>query len=144
MSREILFKAKRLSDGKWVEGNLFIDDKGSEAEILIGYTNYRIAYKIDKETLCQYTGLTDKNGNKIWENDVCSVDLIGTGKIETENCIVRYGRRAENFKIELGFSVEWTETNYLRGDIGWWVENRELEVIGNIFDNQELLKGEPS
>lgn len=143
--REILFKAKRIDNGEWVEGYLIKDLH--EEEWYIGYLFGGDAHdtdvaKIDPNTICQYTGLTDKNGNKIWENDILSVLLIGETDEQKENCIVRYGRKAENFRIELGFNLEWTKTDYLRCDICFWTENREVEVIGNIFDNPELLEGE--
>lgn len=148
--REIIFKAKlknwkeKKSEDQWVEG-YYIKVEGKHFIITDGMICGNHTFlsdtgefaEIDSETLCQYTGLTDKNDVKIWENDICYALLV---KEDRENCIVRYGRRAENFKLELGFNLEWTKTNYLRCDICWWVENRELEVIGNIFDNPELLE----
>lgn len=127
--REILFKAKRLSDGEWVEGNLFIDDEGNEAEILIGYTNYRIAYKIDKKTICQYTGLTDKNGNKIWENDICD-------RKERFPEIVKMNKG--DWILDYGYAVGKKDCYC---NLGFYVcERNSVVVIGNIFDNPELLE----
>ena len=135
--REILFKAKRIDNGEWVYGNYAFTDTNGEQHFI--FQNKAFEHEVDKNTICQYTGLTDKNGNKICENDILSVLLIGEPDEEKENCIVRYGRKAENFRIELGFNLEWTKTYYLRCDICFWIENREVEVIGNIFDNAELL-----
>lgn len=152
--REILFKAKRIDNGKWVEGYYCKWLKGeriitySEKEtdcIITWMSNGGMSrYEVDPETLCQFTGLCDKNGKKIWENDICNALLAPMRKgfkDEKEKCVVKYGIREENFKIELGFWLEWMKTDYWRTDIGFWTENRELEVIGNIFDNPELLKG---
>lgn len=143
--REILFRAKRIDNGEWAEGfyqNRF--DVNEDIEHLIfwrkSYTVWEYA-KIDPETLCQYTGLKDKNGNRIWENDIVSVifdDEIIYGEIN-------YGIYNNDFAGEasgsLGFYIDWVKKGYfLRKNIGCW--KQELEYAGNIFDNPELLKGE--
>lgn len=126
--REILFKAKRLDDGKWVEGyyqkrkDIFEND-----EHLIfcckGYHVWEYA-KIDQKTLCQYTGLTDKNGNKIWENDVVEIPSEDENfKLEWQDDTAQFVMSGDSFVV--------TFDNY-------W--SHEVEVIGNIFDNPELLE----
>lgn len=139
--REILFRAKRTDNGEWVEGfyqNRF--DVNEEIEHLIFWRKSCTVWeyaKIDPETLCQYTGLKDKNGNRIWENDI--VDA-------SEEWWSACGPAGHNSPI---IKVEWLEgltgfdpfANY-DCDCGVYIDASGCEVIGNIFDNPELLKGE--
>lgn len=120
--REILFKAKCAEEPyDWVEGYL----NKCEREFIISNDD-GLGIFINPSTICQYTGLTDKNGNKIWENDVVigREGYCGNPKLPTR---------------EIKFKVE-----YLCGHYRWLdsADMYEYEVIGNIFDNPELLKGE--
>lgn len=145
--REILFKAKRLDNGEWVEGSL-ISTEDNSGFILRSKTKAFIpkgtntfcsteCYEIDQTTLCQYTGLTDKNGNKIWENDIISINAYSYDEPEDDY-----------------FGV----VKYCEKDACWVLKNNERfdEIIcecfgsyttqminhGNIFDNPELLEME--
>ena len=140
MAREILFKAKRIDNGEWVEGLLSILNKGNISDEGILETESVLAIQrplfgmieIDPNTICQYTGLCDKNGNKIWENDVVrKTDTNPLGWRRVRECKVSFNKR--------GYWL--LTTTY--GD-GYWIcefESEQLEVIGNIFDNPELLGG---
>lgn len=134
--REILFKAKRIDNGEWVEGSFV------KAECLNGISfDYVIievqatgkGYNIDENTLCQYTGLTDKNGNKIWENDIVEEDW-GTYK-----GAVHFGLFENQVLKNMGFNIHWFMASSYRQDLPYWTD--KIEVIGNIFDNPELLEG---
>ena len=137
MNREILFRGKHIHamdsnehlNGTWVHGYLsdkdYIYDKSLEGEFLI-----------DENTICQYTGLTDKNGKKIFEGDVMKDSAGVCGE-------VKFGLYTAGFSIQdtnQGFYIEFPEESLYRKELGYW-ENKVI-VIGNIYDNPELLEEE--
>lgn len=140
MSREHLYKAKRVNwrelpkEEWWVEGDLIhepygtviqyyedeINDKGNCAK-----TNKkkRIKVVVDSETVCEYTGLTDKNGRKIFEGDIVKIGL-------------------EHYEVWWNCdssSITLSSENESRGL--YFSRNETIEITGNIFDNPELLEG---
>lgn len=134
--REILFKAKRKDNGEWVEGNLITNER-NENQKYIGYIfderngvieDFDLV-EVIPDTLCQYTGLTDKNGQKIWENDIC--EMVYDGKIHIY--VVVWD------KTELDFKGTNGKENYGR-NFEYLGCCEEIVVIGNIFDNPELLE----
>lgn len=140
MSKENLFKAKRIDNGEWIKGSLLVLDDGSyriATSCLVGDVENILtvcAYDVGPDTVCQYTGLTDKNGNKIWENDIVKDVEFGEYRAVVEygaiNCSCCYGVYGWTFEPIGGYS----QVCDIR-------EPNEVEVIGNIFDNPELLKG---
>ena len=139
--REILFKAKRLDNGEWVCWNIYgelcrLSGKRTRLAIKNGATThyydyiYQVIERIDKNTICQYTGLTDKNGNKIWENDVVFVtdDDGNTGQVDT-------GLGNIDFLEGLWYICGRVQCSLY--DIN---KCFQIEVIGNIFDNTDLLQ----
>lgn len=137
--REILFKAKRKDNGKWVEGyyQKRYDLLGNEEHLIFHADSYNVweYAEIIPETLCQFTGLCDKNGNKIWENDI--VNHNG------EYATVKFGTYCSSFDCEsynLGFYVDFPEETFYRKELGYW--RRKAEIAGNVFDNPELLQEE--
>lgn len=141
--REILFKAKKIDNGEWIEGSLI------DLDIDSGYCYIVQPYKkasilpiiflitdrmklVDPETLCQFTGLCDKNGKKIWENDILMAHL-------DESC-------PEDATYE---TVEWGVAGFVTHEAGSTEREHfdefdleHFEVVGNIFDNKELLQEE--
>lgn len=138
--RNIIFKAKTES-GRWIEGDLIHYESGEMAIVEKPFSKYgmeatEIARRTEviPETVCQYTGLTDKNGNKIWENDVvrCYADTDDLGN-----------------DLYFFYQILWHELYHC-----WWLSDihtledeylhqyipSNIEVIGNIFDNPELMK----
>lgn len=157
--REILFRAKRTDNGEWVEGfyvNRF--DVNEEIEHLIfwrkSYTVWEYA-KIDPETLCQFTGSNDKNGNCIWENDILSLHrfLFDGSEYEKEIIVsieyipelMCFGANlieAKEIKSYMGYGDEDACKVVIPLSNFYGLHDESFEVIGNIFDNPELLKGE--
>ena len=164
-----LFKGKRIDNGEWIIGNLIQNPFLSEMRTWISSeqedkTRLRSisknqalwrAIEVDTSTLCQCTGLKDKNDNLIWENDI--IDFLGhKGTIEFE---------CGSFGIGYQKNIDWEEIqanimrvtgcenilyacendNYISLWEIYWNFNDEVdsvntvEVIGNIFDNKELL-----
>ena len=141
MSRAILFKGKRKDNGEWVKGFVFefkskiYISEMTQTFITVYYTEESVAdfnmraYEIVPATLCQYTGLTDKNGKKIWENDICEMVYDGTIHIY----VVVWDKTELDFKGTNGKENYGCNFEYLGCC-------EEIVVIGNIFDNPELLE----
>lgn len=141
--REILFKAKRVDNAEWVEGYYVKKYDLLGKRHLILYVDNHVRWEcveIDPETLCQFTGLCDKNGKKIWENDIIKYHF---GEIYAP---IKYGCYQNCFDAQkaehLGFYVDWTGDKCLRKDLGYWIDMVYAMPVGNIFDQPELLQEE--
>ena len=136
--REILFRGKRRDNGKWVEGNLFIPDiEDTPTQILMGTNVVRISYDVVPETIGQYTGLTDKNGKRIFEEDIISIPFEEDRYPYEEN-VIHYENAEVYFDIErYGWYVRYSDDDSLSI---WEYDDRDIIVIGNIHDNPELLE----
>lgn len=121
--REILFRAKRLADQKWIYGDFIM--MLSDYPRIISNEDVKM-YSVVSETVGQYTELTDKNGTKIFEGDV--VDILTENE---EFGVVEYDDGGFEVSAD-GFIVDF-HTN---------INGTDLEVIGNIYDNPELIGGE--
>ena len=172
MENRHLFRGKRIDNGEWAEGYLFvrrydngkpfeahiIQDAYEQLDVRIGkgyYGSHPVlispltereidkgygCYRVNLNTICQCTGLKDKNGKLIFENDIVK-DLFSDTAAP-----IRYGRYQSCFdstKVEhVGFYVDWSgkyNKNY-RKDLGYWIHMVDAEIIGNAFDNPELLE----
>lgn len=138
--REILFRGKTEYMGKWVQGDLYknlksvfisADNAGSYAK-----TNH----PVHPETVGQFTGLTDKNGTKIFEGDIVNYPdyyLSWSGDVDIEGNVgaVEWDKATMCFYFSNRNAVEMKEFFVLNGCM------TEVEVIGNIHDNPELIGG---
>ena len=133
--REILFKAKRIDNGEWVEG-CYVTSDGKSFICMDIVEHYCVIalrwFEIDPETLCQFTGLCDKNGKRIWENDILMAHLD------------------ESYPEDVTYeTVEWGVAGWVAHETGStdreYIDKFDLKhfkVVGNIFDNPELLQEE--
>lgn len=134
--REILFRGKRKDNGKWVYGfyALFASNKGLKHGIYTGIENgCVIPYEVDPETIGQFTGLTDRNGKKIFEGDIVK-EWSSHWKTPLKTEINIYEVVCEYLgSLHLIRKTEYGENStplYRRSVV---------EVIGNIYDSPELL-----
>lgn len=161
--REILFRGKRVSDGHWVHGLLI--SIGGELSMLTSNNGLDRAYPVLSETVGQYTGLTDKNGRKIFEGDIVRYyhhkkSLVPVTDITPEED--HYGRDEESglplayrttkiirYKGHVELDPILGMTINLKNRCEWWrnlnyeddsINSDRLEVIDNIYDNPELLE----
>ena len=146
--RELFFRGKRAEDGQWEYGG-YGEYYSSDGEGDFAYTPYIMANRefgmpskflvnktytkvVNPETVCQYTGLTDKNGKKIFEGDILR---------HADETILKTVWNDRKY----GFAAQCVKGSVLLKDCKWGLwefESDEVEVIGNVFDNPELMKGE--
>ena len=136
--REILFKAKSKDNGEWIYGYPMRYPQAAQSEPYEPYWRMFVPpanpedtgglFEVDPDTLCQYTGLKDKNGNKIFEDDIC---IIRTNLIDEEdgNFRVYYDEDTSKFEL-IGFGIQ-VDFDIIYGE--------DCEVVGNIADNPGML-----
>ena len=134
MEDRYLFKAKRISDGEWVVGYLYRLSENNPPFIML--RKYGERYEVDEHTICQCTGLKDQNGNLIWENDVVE---IGEHE-DTVNGLYKviYCENAHCYALKR--SVDFHYNFFTFSDLNGF--ETSSKVIGNVFDNPELLESE--
>lgn len=146
MEDRYLYKAKRINNGEWVTGSLLTCEDGTckiATSLLEVKTNGPIlvcAYDVDRDTICRCTGLKDENDNLIWENDI-----LHNGNY----FVVKWNAPCARFDIVLHNSInipigKWEPMicDWKTNDFKEYRKAVDYEVIGNIFDNKELLESE--
>lgn len=117
--REIKFRGKDIETGKWWYGNLTVGKSSHIGNWAFG--SYWHA-KVDSDTVGQYTGLKDKNGSEIYEGDIVKHKGFAIYTIEFE-CLKSWYYMRDKYDDE--------DSLYL--------DHKNIEIIGNIYDNSELL-----
>lgn len=136
--REILFRAKTKmivgtyncgkEDGEWVMGCLYHDvGKWIIRQFELDRADY-VGYEVDPETICQYVDFDDKDGKKIFENDIC--EMVYDGEVHTY--VVVWDKSELDFKGTNGKENYGREFEYLSCC-------DEVVIVGNLFDNPELM-----
>lgn len=150
--REILFRGKRADNGEWKYGyyaTVVLNGKLHSAIDTVFNNRFVTPTTVYPETVGQYTGLTDKNGKRIFEGDIFVSYEYGDKKYDLIGAIERRGAsfilRSENYEdSQLNDYVEGTITHYKPNGERIVLESDIVqgEVIGNIYDNPELLEVE--
>ena len=120
MNRPIKFRAKRASNGRWVKWELLDDTED-------------FLHWIKVETISQFTGLLDKNGKEIYEGDVVDIEYMSDGFKIRGNVTIVFRNGAFRAKTDRDYLFDLAEDDNE-------VIYGEPEVIGNVFENPELLK----
>lgn len=157
MKREILFRGKRVDNGEWVCGFY----NRCEARLTYTEKNYKNNPRswiqtvendgfagqlvhVDTDTVGQYTGLIDKNGNKIFDGDIvrfCERNLMVWWNAESFQWQAK-----EVYDDDVITKEHWLDNDWTNIDLGWiaseivCVGKMTTEIIGNIFDNPELME----
>lgn len=145
MQNRYLYRAKRVDTGEWVEGSLVTGvffRLGQEIPYMFcpnladydcfeDFSEENGIFEVEPSTICQCTGLRDKNGKLIWENDICD-------RKEQYPEIIKYC--GGDWTLDYSYA-SYRESGVCYCNLGFYTEERKcIEVIGNIFDNPELLE----
>ena len=137
--RKIIFRVKRIDNGDWIYGSFVMDAReqaaGDENSSAVGYIRCHdprqgkmVSVEVERETVGQYTGLTDKEGREIYEGDILKFEFEG----DSHTYIMFWGNEGAAWRLKpVG----------IKGSLdaaGWYPE--DWEIIGNIFDNPDLME----
>lgn len=121
MEDRYLFRGKCIDNGEWMSGSYY-EFIGKSYILKPPFASKNSVYVVDPSTICQCTGLKDKSGRRIFENDIVKDNVIyGVVKWDNANAMYIIDDRDDGYQVYSD----------------WW---HEIEVIGNQFDNPELLE----
>ena len=149
MNDRYLYRAKRKDNCEWVFGGLSYCDK-TGAYFITNMGKDHISYigfhqEVDSNTICQCTGLKDKNGKLIWENDIVRFQFDNDDcPFPNKDIKKRIGKvYLADFRASWSIAMGRNGSKSLNNDLFKYVQNgNRVEAIGNIFDNKELLESE--
>ena len=153
MEDRYLFRGKRIDNGEWVYGSYvytFFEDKNCPV-VGIKVEKHWIVEEsgnmvwVDEDTICQCTGLKDKNGKLIWEGDIILFQLDNDDcPFPNKDTKKRLGKVFyKGFRTTFAIGMGENGSGSINDDLWKYVQNgNRVEVIGNIFDNKELLESE--
>ena len=144
MDDRYLFRAKRTDNGEWVEGYIVIYTSGrfDIHKKCIEQHDALAVYEVDPSTICQCTGLKDKNGKLIWENDIVSFQFDNDDcPFPNKDTKKRIGKVFfSDFRASWSIAMGKNGSKSLNNDLWKYVQNgNRVEVIGSAIDNPELL-----
>lgn len=127
--REIIFRAQIMDSDEWVYGSL-VYSPSEKQYYIVEHSGDELSYPVKDETIGQFTGLLDTNGNKIFEGDIVQVTIYQNGKYGIRRGSIAYMQSNCTFFIfvQNGYNVQLSSIY------------KDIEIIGNIYDNPELLK----
>lgn len=131
MNKQIIFRGKSKCNGEWLYGDLVRNVEGTFVIVPpfeIDLHNHCERYEVDEDTIGQFTGNYDRNGKEIFDGDI-----LCYGKNSEDTCSVEWSNKINTFCVKCAYS-EILLSEFIRFMDG-------VEVIGNVHNNQDLIKG---
>lgn len=129
--REILFRGKRLDNGEWAYGSLFVSETDASTYIVCGSWRVKVEFEVEPATIGQYTNSIDENNVKIFEGDIVHFCQSNDRRMDEWDCVAVYVKGGLMFR-EI--------PNSSHSSAGHYIPRTRCIVIGNIHDNPDILE----